>query len=290
MRYLIRSCIASCLVCGLSCWTTAQDTSSVDEPPSFPVNEDVEPELGAVHRASHLIGCKTVDASGKAVGRVADVALDLDSGRLALLLVAPPLSGAMHLLALPAEGVQPGVMTLAVPSASDAIENSPRYRLMAGPETLTRDWAAKSYEHFGREPLWAIDDADDRRLTLASTLFDLPVTDSSGKELGRIEDLALVLDQAAVGYVALRMNGQPRGKMFPVPLSAVVIDPETGNWVLELPKGVLANAPSFDANQWPERIERGWVEYVHVRYGASPFSGVRRVPHSDQQDPAETQR
>jgi hypothetical protein len=53
------------------------------------------------------------------------------------------------------------------------------------------------------------------------------------------------------------------------PLGAI---PELG---IEVPDNmpaleVLENTRPFPARQWPEKIDRGWVEYVHVRYGRSP--------------------
>jgi sporulation protein YlmC with PRC-barrel domain len=241
----------------------------------------VEPKLGTIQRAGNLVGCEAVDQAGNGIGRVIDWALDLETGKLALVMIEPSQADGLQLIALPARGVSLGVMTLKANVPDSKIEKSPRIKLDGEPAKLTRAWGAKVYQHFGGDPLWKEGEPMDRSLTLASTLMGTPVTNTAGMEVGRIEDLALVLDQGVVGYLAVTMSGDDKGKLYPIPLSAFVVEPQTKKWILELPADILAGSPSFDANQWPDRIDRGWVEYVHVRYGRSPFAGVRKVLHAD---------
>jgi hypothetical protein len=106
---------------------------------------------------------------------------------------------------------------------------------------------------------------------------DMPVTNNSGDDMGRIVDFAVARDTGLIAYAAMACSCLPdtADKLYPIPLSALVVKPDAKAWILELPIDVLAGTPTFPVNDWPEKVERGWVEYVHVRYGRSAFGGVR---------------
>jgi sporulation protein YlmC with PRC-barrel domain len=109
------------------------------------------------------------------------------------------------------------------------------------------------------------------------SLKEMPVTNAAGEDVGKIVDFAIARDTGLIAYAALACSCLPdtADKLYPIPLSALVVKPEAKAWILELPLDVLAGTPTFQVNEWPEKIERAWVEYVHVRYGRSPFGGVR---------------
>lgn len=247
----------------------------------LPENAEGEPELGAIQRASYLIGCEVADSKQQSIGRLTDIAIDLEAGRVVALIVRSSHDTQADLVAIPARLARPGVMLIAADLARTSLDKAPKLPHDKQSKHLTRAWAAELYQAFGQPSLWKESDRLDYRLTMLSTLFEVVVSNQAGKQLGRIEDAAIVLDKGLVGYLALSMHGQSaeKNKLYPVPLSAFVVEPNSGKWVLELPQGILADTPSFDANHWPEKIDRGWVEYVHVRYGRSPFAGVRHAAH-----------
>ena len=129
---------------------------------------------------------------------------------------------------------------------------------------------------------WSEQDAGYALVSLKK-LINKPIRNNQREELGKVSDFAVATEQGLLAYVAMTCTcfGDAAEKYYPVPLSAFVVQPEADAWLLELPLEVLENTPAFRARSWPEKIDRGWVEYVHVRYGRSPFGGVRTQPHAE---------
>lgn len=129
--------------------------------------------------------------------------------------------------------------------------------------------------------LWAWNEQRDAYgFTLLTSIVNMPVQNRKGDELGRVEDLAVSVKNASIPYAAVACSCFPKtaGKLFPIPLGSFVVPQGAKAWTLELPEEVLANTPTFEKGHWPESIDRGWIEYVHVRYGRSSRGGVRSTP------------
>lgn len=266
----------------------AETPANVQADPPLATNREGEPELGAVYRSSQLTGRELLDQKQQPIGQVSDLLLDVQAGRMVALVVTVPSesvpsdSGIEH-IAIPVELVKANGKTFTATVPSEKLKQASRFKRDGKSQPLTRAWALKNHRHFEQESLWKADAQMDQPLTLASSLHGLPISNPAGKRLGHVEDAALLLDNGLVGYLAVTMTGDKaaKGKLYPIPLSAFVVQATDGTWILELPPDVLAKTPTFDANHWPETVDRGWVEYVHVRYGRSPFAGVRAELHKD---------
>jgi sporulation protein YlmC with PRC-barrel domain len=131
---------------------------------------------------------------------------------------------------------------------------------------------------------WSEQDASYAPLSLRK-LIGTAIHNNRGEDLGKIADFAIATEHGLLAYVAMTCTcfDDAADKLFPVPLSAFVVRPESRAWRLELPLEVLEGTKPFPVRQWPEKIDRGWVEYVHVRYGRSPFGGVRTQPQAEPQ-------
>lgn len=128
---------------------------------------------------------------------------------------------------------------------------------------------------------WTAED-ESRHFVRWSELSDLPVTDADGKAIGNIRDFALSDRGNSIAYAAVTFLEESKAKtdgeakrLHAIPLGAFVVKPGVKAWELELPEGILADAPGFSGDKWPDKIGRGWIEYVHVRYGRSAVGGVR---------------
>jgi sporulation protein YlmC with PRC-barrel domain len=365
---------------------------------SPPKNQFGEPEVGPVVPARSLLGMKVKRASGEPLGVVADLALDLKEGFVAMAMVAE--SEDSPLLPLPIDALEfdDGQLVLTSQISDAALNKTPRIKSRERLEGATRLWAASVYKQFEIEPYWqqqqqsstwgkasnygllykpdqlktvkgevedvayvaplegmavgtqltiragdaahqvqlgplaylskkdirfrpgekvevtgsqvkiggntlimaatvkTSDEAialrdkqgnvaweqkritnDEDAFTSLKSIRRVPVTNSKGDDLGTIADLAIARQTGLIAYAAMACSCLPdtADKLFPIPLSALMVKPNAQAWELELPIDVLAGTPTFPVDQWPEKIERGWVEYVHVRYGRSPFGGVR---------------
>jgi sporulation protein YlmC with PRC-barrel domain len=113
--------------------------------------------------------------------------------------------------------------------------------------------------------------------TSLKSLFGTPVVNAEGEELGKIEDFAISLEHHLVAYAAVSCTcfDGAADKRFPIPLGSFIVKSGEKAWTLELPLEVLEATPTFSPGQWPEKLDRAWVEYVHVRYGRAPLGGVQ---------------
>ncbi|MGE0610054.1 MAG: hypothetical protein AB7O62_23385 [Pirellulales bacterium] len=124
-------------------------------------------------------------------------------------------------------------------------------------------------------PLWSRPSAENPHdLKWWNKLNEQEVRAPDNQRLGRIADLAIVPDTGAIAYVALETPDSRTNTFHPVPLSAFIVPPGQKDWLLELPRENINETATFTLPDWPQTIDRGWAEYVFVRYGRSPFDGV----------------
>jgi hypothetical protein len=153
--------------------------------------------------------------------------------------------------------------------------------------SLSRSDLAKVYAHFQQSLYKPDDKATDNDVVVLTSLValrEMPVQNGQGAPLGTVRDFA-VLPDGRIAYAAMASKDAPQ-RMYPIPLSAFVVPaPQSAAWILELPADILEKTPTFSAAQWPKTIDRGWSEYVAVRYGHSALAGVNREAHQDSPAP-----
>jgi hypothetical protein len=165
--------------------------------------------------------------------------------------------------------------------SAQQVQTAPRLPKVA--TDLTRSWAEIALSHFNLAPYWKTekDQVSDRDLLIrASTLRNMAVVDDDGKPLGRIYDFAIT-SRGDIAYAGLA-KGDNAERLHPVPASAFIVPGGNAEWRLDLPPDIVNNTPTFAAVDWPKTLDRGWLEYVHVRYGRSVFDGVNRSPRPNQ--------
>jgi sporulation protein YlmC with PRC-barrel domain len=112
-----------------------------------------------------------------------------------------------------------------------------------------------------------------RRLLSASTISGDKVRNTSGEDLGKIEDLMVDLDHARIAYAVLSFGGVlgMGGKLFAIPLEALALDADAHEFVLNVPRETLENAPGFDKNDWPDASDLDWQASIYSHYGYAPY-------------------
>lgn len=62
-------------------------------------------------------------------------------------------------------------------------------------------------------------------------------------------------------------------KLFAVPWSALTLDTQSKNFILNVSKEQLKNAPGFDKNDWPDMLDEAWARGVHSFYQQPAVTG-----------------
>ena len=103
----------------------------------------------------------------------------------------------------------------------------------------------------------------------ASTLQNTNVTNTTGEDLGTIEDLMIDPASGRVQYAVLDFGGflGIGDKLFAVPLEAFTTDTTNERFILDVSKDRLESAPGFDKSNWPSTADPAFVENVYDFYG-----------------------
>jgi sporulation protein YlmC with PRC-barrel domain len=112
-----------------------------------------------------------------------------------------------------------------------------------------------------------------RRVLSASTLSGDRVRNSSGEDLGKVHDIMIDVPTGRVAYAVLSFGGVlgVGNKLFAVPWSAVTLDEDEKEFILDIDKRRLENAPGFDKDNWPDMADPSWRGQVYNYYGAKPY-------------------
>jgi len=108
-----------------------------------------------------------------------------------------------------------------------------------------------------------------RRVLSAGTLAGDRVRNEAGDDLGKIEELMIDVPSGRVAYAVLSFGGflGMGNKLFAVPWNALTVDEQEHEFILNVDKEVLENAPGFDKDNWPDMADPNWGSQIYNHYG-----------------------
>jgi sporulation protein YlmC with PRC-barrel domain len=107
----------------------------------------------------------------------------------------------------------------------------------------------------------------------ASTLSGDAVVDRNGESLGEIKEIMVDVPTGRVAYAVLSFGGflGIADKLFAVPWSALTLDSENRQFILDVDRDRLKDAPGFDKDHWPSMAQPTWASTVYKFYGVDPY-------------------
>jgi sporulation protein YlmC with PRC-barrel domain len=107
----------------------------------------------------------------------------------------------------------------------------------------------------------------------ASTLSGDAVVDRNGDSLGEIKEIMVDVPTGRVAYAVLSFGGflGIADKLFAVPWSALTLDTDKKQFVLDVDRERLKDAPGFDKDHWPTMAQPTWASTVYRFYGVEPY-------------------
>jgi len=104
--------------------------------------------------------------------------------------------------------------------------------------------------------------AQTMNLMKASTLRDTKVKNKANEDLGKIDDFVMHLDSGKIAYAVLSFGGVLGigNKLFAVPWNVLSMKMDSREFILDVPKERLKNAPGFDKDNWPDMANPDWGE------------------------------
>ena len=116
-----------------------------------------------------------------------------------------------------------------------------------------------------------------RRVMSASSLSGDRVRNTAGDDLGKVKELMIDVPSGRVAYAVLSFGGVlgMGNKLFAIPWNALTLDEDEKQFILNVDKRTLENAPGFDDNNWPDMADESWGTQIHSYYGVQPYWGER---------------
>jgi len=107
----------------------------------------------------------------------------------------------------------------------------------------------------------------------AATLIGDRVMNAQDENLGKIEAIMLDVESGRIAYAVLSFGGflGMGTKLFALPWSALTLDTDEKQFILDFPKDKLENAPGFDKNHWPSMADPRWAKDLHAYYDIAPY-------------------
>lgn len=112
-----------------------------------------------------------------------------------------------------------------------------------------------------------------RRVLSSSSLAGDGVRNPAGEDLGKIEDIMIDVPSGRVAYAVLSFGGflGMGNKLFAVPWNAFTVDEENKEFILNVDKQTLKDAPGFDKDHWPDMADPDFGRQVYSHYGYKPY-------------------
>lgn len=112
-----------------------------------------------------------------------------------------------------------------------------------------------------------------RRVMGATTLAGDSVRNGAGESLGKVKELMIDIPSGRVAYAVLSFGGilNMGNKLFAVPWNALTLDEDEKQFILDVDKNRLENAPGFDKDNWPDMADESWGEQIFSYYGTAPY-------------------
>jgi sporulation protein YlmC with PRC-barrel domain len=111
------------------------------------------------------------------------------------------------------------------------------------------------------------------RVVAAGKLAGDRVRSAAGADLGSIEEIMLDIETGRIAYAVLSFGGflGIGDKLFAVPWSALRFDRGEHEFILDMNRQTLENAPGFDKNHWPDMADPVFGREVYKHYGITPY-------------------
>jgi osmotically-inducible protein OsmY/sporulation protein YlmC with PRC-barrel domain len=269
--------------------------------------------LGRMDKASTIIGLEIKDAQDQRLGKVKDLAVDLQNGRVVEVIVA---KGGVLGLEEQLVAVPPGQFT-ADPAEKGLQLNADTARFKEAPTFKMSEWdpevqqgrIEEVYQCYGTQPYFAANgqsgDLNNNstpahaseaakaaqnappylgHVQRASKLIGTPVRNLQDEKIGNAENLVVDLPAGRVVEVIVASGGflGMGDELSAIPPQSFRSGPEPETLVLDTTKEALSSAPHFKSSDWRDVNNPEYVGKVYQSYNVNPYFDTNAVDNTAQ--------
>lgn len=254
--------------------------------------------LGKVAKASQIIGAEVGTSQDERIGKIDDMAIDVETGRILEVYVS---SGGILGLGQKTVAIPPGsLMTGAndgkdtnwrVDMTKDKFSSAPAFELSNWEANVSTNRLMESYRYFGKEPYFARSNATGRlnmastvtndyrsstppvRLEMAGKVIGASVHNESDEKLGKVDNLIVDLPAGRIVHVILSSGGLLGlgDDLRALPPSACRYREADGVLVVNATKDSLTSSPHFKSTEWPDFGNAVYSSSIYRAYQVEPY-------------------
>ena len=270
--------------------------------------------LNGAAKASDLIGMEVKNYQGEKLGKVDDLAIDVESGRIVDVILS---TGGFLGVGDSLHAVPPGALHHDVANKVVHLD-ADKEKLKAAPKFQMSNWAGccesnyvtDVYRYYGEQPYFTLTHRGDAPNTVAhrnkdgtwekdrivtdasnqswsrlgyvqkaSKVMGMSVKNVQDEKLGKVENLMLDLPAGRVVAVIISSGGflGMGDEMSAVPPTALKFNTERDVLQLDASKDMLSSAPHFKSSEWPDLGQPSYADGVYRSYHVEPYFTTNAV-------------
>jgi len=238
-----------------------------------------ERTLGTVEKANKVIGREVRNNSNQKIGKIDDLIVDLESGRViySVVSVGGFLGVGDRSVAIPTSVFTEQGKQLRVDVDKEKLMDAPHY---AKDDTnqLSPAFASKVNQYFGQSAPWWENAAGQSEKPFgnvhrASDLMGMDIHNVSNQKIADVENVMVDLKAGRVPYVIISPDASSnlKNNLYALPPDALTLSSDGKNLITGVDEQKLASAPHFSKNDWPNFSDRSLGMKVYQYYGKQPY-------------------
>jgi len=231
--------------------------------------------FGSVERANKLIGKTVFTSDNQKFGKIDNLIVDLESGRLLYAVIKTSTVGGKDF------AVPPGIfgdaqgenVHLTVDKAK--LEGAPEFtKDIDKPEQIGQgSFVNQVYQYFGQNAWWqgntAANTGTFHNVHKANDVIGMKVKNVNNDDLGKVDNVMVDLAAGRVVYVILNPDSSLKlgNNFYALPPNALTLSSDQKYLVSDLNKDKLAGAPHFSKDEWSNLSSPAFATKVYQYYG-----------------------
>jgi hyperosmotically inducible protein len=277
--------------------TSNPNTNATQSPYQHMIQGRDRGQLKDTVKTSDVIGMSVVNDQGQKLGKVEDLAVDVESGRIVQVIIA---TGGLLGMGETLTPVPPGVLyhegdpkVLDLDASADKFNAAPKCAAGKWDEDTQSNRVVEIYGYYDQKPYFVASQYDRNvngnvahnyhpanraRSNLgyvqnASKLMGTPVTNLQAEKIGKVENLIVDLPAGRIEAVIVASGGYLGidDELSAVPPTAFRFDDQHEILQLDATKETLARSPHFKSGQWPDFSQSSYAGGVYHAYHIEPY-------------------
>ena len=226
---------------------------------------EVGPKFDNVVRGDKYIGAEVATAGGMSF-EIRDALIEPSSGAVVLVVLSE--KGGDQMIAVPtAVLASAGERPMLEADVDDGLRAKSRSLMQSEtfPLPAVNTFLAATFPQHKLPVKQDGADSGSSNMIRFSKLAGLTIVDNSDAKVGSIDTAVIDVDKARVAYLLVEIATDKKLRAIPLGAFEYYYSPDT--WKINLSSEHIANFPPVSSDQLPKVLDRGWVEYIAVRFG-----------------------